>query len=47
VILAGLVIGIAESLAALYFGPTYADVISFGLLVAILVVRPARSLRAA
>ncbi|HEX6121281.1 MAG TPA: branched-chain amino acid ABC transporter permease [Dongiaceae bacterium] len=47
VILAGLVIGIAESLAALYFGPTYADVISFGLLVAILVLRPARSLRAA
>jgi branched-chain amino acid transport system permease protein len=47
VILAGLVIGIAESLAALYFGPTYANVISFGLLVAILVFRPARSLRAA
>ncbi|HET6620779.1 MAG TPA: branched-chain amino acid ABC transporter permease [Dongiaceae bacterium] len=47
VILAGLVIGIAESLAALYFGPTYANVISFGLLVAILVLRPARSLRAA
>jgi branched-chain amino acid transport system permease protein len=47
VILAGLVIGIAESLAALYFGPTYANVISFGLLVAILVFRPARALRAA
>ncbi|HEU4825097.1 MAG TPA: branched-chain amino acid ABC transporter permease, partial [Dongiaceae bacterium] len=47
VILAGLVIGIAESLAALYFGPTYANVISFGLLVAILVFRPARSRRAA
>lgn len=47
VILAGLVIGVAESLAALYFGPTYANVISFGLLVAILVFRPARSLRAA
>src|SRR5207302_8296314 len=42
VILAGLVIGIAESLASLYLGPTFADVISFGLLVVILVVRPAR-----
>src|SRR5437868_4454113 len=47
VILAGLLIGIAESLASLYFGPTYADVISFGLLVVILVVRPKRALRAA
>ncbi len=47
VILAGLVIGIAESLASLYLGPTYSDVISFGLLVLILVLRPARALRAA
>lgn len=47
VILAGLVIGIAESLASLYLGPTYADVISFGLLVVILVLRPARALRSA
>lgn len=47
VILGGLVVGIAESLASLYFGPTYSDVISFGLLVVVLVVRPARSLRAA
>ena len=47
VILAGLVIGIAESLAALYLGPTYANVISFGLLVVILVLRPARALRSA
>lgn len=47
VIFGGLVVGIAESLASLYFGPTYSDVISFGLLVIILVVRPARSLRAA
>jgi branched-chain amino acid transport system permease protein len=45
VVAAGLVIGIAESLAALYIGPTYADVISFGLLVVILVLRPARALR--
>lgn len=42
---AGLVIGIAEALAALYIGPTFTDVISFGLLVLILVARPARSLR--
>lgn len=47
VILGGLVVGVAESLASLYLGPTYIDVISFGLLVLILVVRPARSLRAA
>jgi branched-chain amino acid transport system permease protein len=47
VILAGLAIGVAESLAALYLGPTYSDVISFGLLVVILVVRPARALRSA
>lgn len=47
VILGGIFVGIAESLAALYFGPTYSDVISFGLLVVVLVVRPARSLRAA
>jgi branched-chain amino acid transport system permease protein len=47
VILAGLLIGIAESLASLYLGPTYADVISFGLLVVILVVRPTKALRAA
>ena len=47
VILGGLVVGVAESLASLYLGPTYIDVISFGLLVVILVLRPARSLRAA
>jgi branched-chain amino acid transport system permease protein len=47
VIAAGLIIGIAESLAALWFGPTYANVISFGLLVLILVFRPTRTVRAA
>lgn len=47
VILAGFLVGIAESLAALYIGATYSDVISFGLLVLVLVVRPVRSLRAA
>lgn len=47
VILGGIVVGIAESLAALYIGPTYTDVISFGLLVLVLVVRPVRTLRAA
>lgn len=47
VVLGGLVIGIAESAASLYLGPTYTDVISFGLLVVILVSRPARSLRMA
>jgi len=47
VILGGIVVGIAEQLASLYLGPTYIDVISFGLLVVILIVRPARSLRAA
>lgn len=47
VIAGGILVGIAESLAALYFGSTFTDVISFGLLVAILVIRPARTLRAA
>jgi len=46
-ILGGLVIGIAEALAAIYIGPTFTDAISFGLLVLILVARPARSLRGA
>lgn len=47
VILGGIFVGVAESLAALYAGPTYSDVISFGLLVLVLVVRPRRALRAA
>jgi branched-chain amino acid transport system permease protein len=47
VLVGGIVVGIAEQLASLYLGSTYTDVISFGLLVVILIVRPARSLRAA
>jgi branched-chain amino acid transport system permease protein len=47
VVLGGCVIGIAEAFGAVWIGPTYTDVISFGLLVLILVIRPARSVRAA
>jgi branched-chain amino acid transport system permease protein len=47
IVLGGLVIGIAEALTAIYIGPTFTDAISFGLLVLILVLRPARSLGAA
>lgn len=47
VVLGGCVIGIAEAFGAVYFGATYKNVISFGLLVLILVIRPARALRAA
>jgi len=47
VIAGGIVIGLAEALAALYLGPTWSDVISFGLLVLILVARPVRSLKLA
>jgi branched-chain amino acid transport system permease protein len=43
----GIVIGLAEALAALYLGPTFTDVVSFGLLVLILVLWPARSLKLA
>jgi branched-chain amino acid transport system permease protein len=47
VVLGGCIIGIAEAFGAVYFGPTYTNVISFGLLVLILVIRPARALRSA
>jgi branched-chain amino acid transport system permease protein len=47
VVLGGCLIGVAEAFGAVYFGSTYVNVISFGLLVLILLVRPARSLRAA
>lgn len=47
VLAGGIALGVAEALTALYIGPTYSDVISFGLLVVILVIRPSRALRAA
>jgi branched-chain amino acid transport system permease protein len=40
-IVGGLVLGLAESFTATYLGPAYPNVISFGLLVLILIVRPA------
>jgi branched-chain amino acid transport system permease protein len=40
VIVGGLLLGIIESLAQLYIGPTYTDVVSFGILVLVLIVRP-------
>jgi branched-chain amino acid transport system permease protein len=47
IVLAGIVIGIIEALASIYIGPTFTDAISFGLLVVILIARPARNLRTA
>lgn len=44
VIAGGIALGIAESMTALYLGPTYIDLIGFGLLVLILVSRPSQSL---
>ncbi|TAN30274.1 MAG: branched-chain amino acid ABC transporter permease [Castellaniella sp.] len=40
VIVGGLILGLIESLTALYIGPTYADVASFGVLILVLIVRP-------
>jgi branched-chain amino acid transport system permease protein len=42
VIVGGLVLGIAEAMTDLYLGSTFKDIISFGLLVIILVARPAQ-----
>jgi branched-chain amino acid transport system permease protein len=39
-ILGGLVLGLAETLGALAFGPSYQNAIAFGILVLVLVVRP-------
>jgi branched-chain amino acid transport system permease protein len=47
VILGGLALGIAEAMTAVYLDPTYTNAISFGLLVLILVSRPARLLERA
>lgn len=47
IVLAGIVIGVIEALASIYIGPTFTDAISFGLLVLILIARPARTLRSA
>lgn len=40
VLVGGLFLGVVEALAALYIGPTYTDVVSFGILVLVLIVRP-------
>ncbi|MBP6017908.1 MAG: branched-chain amino acid ABC transporter permease [Burkholderiaceae bacterium] len=40
VIVGGLFLGIVESLTALYIGPTFSDVASFGILVLVLILRP-------
>lgn len=40
VIAGGIFLGVAESLASLYIGPTYTDVVSMGILVLVLIVRP-------
>ena len=40
VIVGGLVLGTVESLTALYFGSTYRDVASFGVLLLVLILRP-------
>ncbi|HKA35136.1 MAG TPA: branched-chain amino acid ABC transporter permease [Candidatus Binatia bacterium] len=40
VVVGGLFLGIVEALTALYIGPTYTDVVSFGILVLVLIVRP-------
>jgi branched-chain amino acid transport system permease protein len=36
----GVILGVVESFTATYLGPTYANVLSFGLLVLVLIVRP-------
>ena len=47
IVAGGIVIGVIEALASVYISPTLTDAISFGLLVLILILRPARSLRSA
>lgn len=40
VLVGGLILGVIEALTTLYIGPTFGDVASFGILVAVLIVRP-------
>ncbi|KXO73058.1 branched-chain amino acid ABC transporter permease [Brucella anthropi] len=40
VILGGLILGVIESLTVLYLGDTYRNVVSFGILVLVLIIRP-------
>jgi branched-chain amino acid transport system permease protein len=40
VLVGGVFLGVVESLTALYIGPTFADVASFGILLLVLIVRP-------
>lgn len=40
VIVGGIVLGVVEAFAALWLGPTFVDVVSFGILVLVLVIRP-------
>lgn len=47
VVVGGIFLGIVESLTALYVGPTYVDVASFGILVLVLILRPSGLLGAA
>lgn len=47
VILGGILLGVAEAATALYLDPTYTNVISFGMLVLLLVLRPAQVLERA
>jgi branched-chain amino acid transport system permease protein len=47
VVAGGMALGLAEAATALYLDPTFTNVISFGLLVLVLVVRPSRLLERA
>jgi len=40
VVVGGLFLGIVEAFTALYIGPTYSDVVSFGILLLVLILRP-------
>jgi len=40
VLVGGLILGVVEAMTALYIGPTYTDVVSFGILVLVLITRP-------